>query len=143
MAYTYNYPHFALTVDAVLFVNSDQGLKVLLIRRANEPFKDCWAFPGGYVNIDESVDKAVRRELAEETNLSNVSLKRLDIFDAIDRDPRERTVSVAYYGFIERLNEDVKAGDDAKETKWFFVHNLPELAFDHAIILKKILDVIK
>lgn len=143
MSYTYKYPHFALTVDAVVFSKSDAGLNVLLIRRADEPFKDCWAFPGGFVNINEVIDDAVYRELEEETNISNVLLKRFDIFDAIDRDPRERTVSVVYYGFINDSDEPVNAGDDAKEAKWFSVNNLPELAFDHSIILKKILEVLK
>ena len=139
MGYTYNYPHFALTVDAVIFSKSDEGLDVLLIRRANEPFKDRWAFSGGYVNIDEGIDNAVYRELKEETNLSNVSLKRFDIFDAIDRDPRERTVSVVYYGFINGSKEPIQAGDDANDAEWFPVNKLPELAFDHSVILKKIL----
>ncbi len=143
MSFTYNYPHFALTVDAVIFSKSDAGLNVLLIRRAHEPFKDRWAFPGGYVNIDEVIDNAVYRELLEETNLSNVSLKRFDIFDAIDRDPRERTVSVIYYGFINGSKESIKAGDDAKDAKLFPVNNLPELAFDHSIILKKIVEVVQ
>ncbi len=143
MSFTYNYPHFALTVDAVIFSKSDAGLNVLLIRRAHEPFKDRWAFPGGYVNIDEVIDNAVYRELLEETNMSNVSLKRFDIFDAIDRDPRERTVSVIYYGFINGSKESIKAGDDAKDAKWFPVNNLPELAFDHSIILKKIVEVVQ
>jgi 8-oxo-dGTP diphosphatase len=143
MGYTYNYPHFALTVDAVLFSKSDAGLDVLLIRRAHEPSKDRWAFPGGYVNIDEVIDNAVYREFEEETNISNVSLKRFDIFDAIDRDPRERTVSVVYYGFINGSKESIKAGDDAKDAKWFPVNKLPELAFDHSIILKKILEEVQ
>ncbi len=143
MGYTYDYPHFALTVDAVIFSKSDAGLDVLLIRRANEPFKDRWAFAGGFVNIDELIDDAVYRELKEETSISNVTLKRFDIFDALDRDPRERTVSVVYYGFIDGSNEPVKAGDDAKEAKWFSVNNLPELAFDHSVILKKILAVVQ
>jgi len=142
MAYTYDYPHFALTVDAVIFSRSDAGLNVLLIRRAEEPFKDCWAFPGGYVNIDEVIDQAVNRELKEETNLSDVSLTRFDVFDAINRDPRERTVSVVYYGFINSSIVPVKAGDDAKDAKWFSINELQELAFDHSIILKKILEVI-
>ena len=140
MGYTYDHPHFALTVDAVIFSKSNEGLNVLLIRRAHEPFKDCWAFAGGFVNIDELIDDAVYRELKEETSISNVSLRRFDIFDALDRDPRERTVSVVYYGFIDGSNEPVKAGDDAKEAKWFSVNNLPELAFDHSVILKKILE---
>jgi 8-oxo-dGTP diphosphatase len=143
MAYTYEHPHFALTVDAVIFSKSDTGLNVLLIQRAKEPFKDCWAFPGGFVNIDEVIDNAVYRELEEETNISNVSLKRFDVFDAIDRDPRERTISVAYYGFFNELNDPVKAGDDAKDAKWFSINNLPELVFDHSIILKKIVEVVK
>ena len=140
MSYTYDYPHFALTVDAVIFSISNEGLDVLLTRRAHEPFKDRWAFAGGYCNIDESIDNAVYRELAEETNISNVSLKRFDIFDGIDRDPRERTVSVVYYGFINGSKEPIKAGDDAKDAKWFPINKLPELAFDHSQILKKILE---
>ena len=143
MSYTYKYPHFALTVDAVVFSKSDVGLNVLLIRRADEPFKDCWAFPGGFVNIDEVLDIAVHRELEEETNISNISLKKFDVFDAIERDPRERTVSVVYYGFINESHVPIKAGDDAKDVKWFSINNLPELAFDHSVILKKILEVLK
>jgi 8-oxo-dGTP diphosphatase len=143
MAYTYNYPHFALTADAVIFSKSEEGLDVLLIRRAHEPFKDCWAFPGGYVNIDEVIDDAVHRELEEETNLSNVSLKRFDIFDDPDRDPRERTVTVVYYGFLHGSKEAVKARDDAADAKWFPVNNLPELAFDHSVILKKLLEEVE
>jgi 8-oxo-dGTP diphosphatase len=85
----------------------------------------------------------VHRELEEETNLVNVTLIRFDIFDGIDRDPRERTVSVAYYGFINDSNKSIKAGDDAKDAVWFSVNNLPELAFDHSIILKEIMKVLK
>jgi len=143
MSYKYDYPHFALTVDAVLFSKSDAGLDVLLIRRAHEPFKDCWAFPGGFVNIDEIADNAVHRELEEETNISNVQLKRFDIFDAVDRDPRERTVSVVYYGFTNGSDEPIKAGDDAKDAKWFPVNKLPELAFDHSVILNQILEEVQ
>jgi 8-oxo-dGTP diphosphatase len=142
MNYTYDYPHFALTVDAVILSKSDEGLNGLFIRRAHEPFKDCWAFPGGYVNIDEVVDNAVYRELKEETNISNVSLTRFDVFDALDRDPRERTVSVVYYGFMDGSNVTIKAGDDAIDAKWFSVNKLPELAFDHAEILKKVLELV-
>jgi 8-oxo-dGTP diphosphatase len=143
MSYSYNYPHFALTVDAVIFSKSDEGLDVLLIRRAHEPFKDRWAFPGGYVNIDEVIDNAAYRELNEETNISDVSLKRFDIFDAIDRDPRERTVTVVYYGFFNGSKVLIKAGDDAKDAKWFPVNKLPELAFDHSAILKKLLEEVQ
>jgi 8-oxo-dGTP diphosphatase len=143
MSYAYDYPHFALTVDAVIFSKSDASLDVLLIRRAHEPFKDRWAFPGGFVNIDEVIDNAAYRELKEETNLANVSLKRFDVFDAIDRDPRERTVSIVYYGFLNESMEPIKAGDDAKEAKWFPVNKLPELAFDHSIILNRILEKVQ
>jgi 8-oxo-dGTP diphosphatase len=143
MSYSYNYPHFALTVDAVIFSKSDEGLDVLLIRRAHEPFKDRWAFSGGYVNIDEVIDNAAYRELNEETNISDVSLKRFDIFDAIDRDPRERTVTVVYYGFFNGSKVLIKAGDDAKDAKWFPVNKLPELAFDHSAILKKLLEEVQ
>ena len=143
MGYTYDHPHFALTVDAVIFSKSNEGLNVLLIRRAHEPFKDCWAFAGGFVNIDELIDDAVYRELREETNISDVFLKRFDVFDAIDRDPRERTVSVVYYGFFKGSKESIKAGDDAKDAAWFPVNKLPELAFDHLLILQKIEEAVK
>lgn len=136
MSVTYKYPRPALTVDAIVFRKSLK-LEVLLIERGAEPFKNMWAFPGGFVDMDETVEKAAERELFEETGLTGIELKQFHTFSAINRDPRHRTVSVVFVGFTE-LNIEPKAGDDAKNAKWFDLNNLPNLAFDHAEILKKI-----
>lgn len=136
MSYTYDYPRFALSVDAVLFAKNGDNFKVLLIQRKNEPFKGQWALPGGFVDIAETCDTAVHRELEEETGVSGIELKRIDIFDAIDRDPRDRVVSVAYTGVIDEVIP-VTAQDDADNAEWFDIASLPELAFDHAAIIQK------
>ena len=143
MPHTYEYPHFALTVDAILLAENKQGLQILLIQRKNSPFKGEWAFPGGYVGIDEALDAAVHRELEEETTVAGINLERFDVFDAVDRDPRERTVSVAYFGFVKIEEVLIKAADDAKDVKWFSISALPELAFDHAHILSALLKKIR
>ena len=138
MSVTYKYPRPALTVDAIVF-RKTPDLQVLLIQRLNEPFKEMWAFPGGFVDMDETVEVAVERELEEETALTGIVLKQFQTFSAIDRDPRHRTVSVVFYGFA---NEKAipKAGDDAKNVRWFGLDNLPKLAFDHQEILEKIVE---
>jgi 8-oxo-dGTP diphosphatase len=135
MPYTYNYPRPALTVDAVVFRKDGQDLKVALIQRKDPPFKKMWALPGGFVDIDETLAQAVHRELLEETGLKCIHLKQLHTFGAIGRDPRGRTVSVVYYGYVNH-DQKLKAGDDAKKAGWFSVHKLPELAFDHQEILE-------
>ncbi len=137
MSFTYKYPRPALTVDAVVFRESDQK-EVLLIQRLNEPFKDLWAFPGGFVDMEETVEDAVGRELFEETSLSGISLKQFYTYSAIHRDPRHRTVSVVFVGKAEK-NTEPKAGDDAKKARWFGLDDLPKMAFDHAEILNDIL----
>jgi len=136
MPYSYQYPHFALTVDALVFVKKEDVWEILLIQRKSPPFQDQWALPGGYVDIDETTEKAAYRELEEETGISGIKLNRLDVFDAIDRDPRERTVSVAYFGVTEDILQ-AKASDDAKNARWFPINELPELAFDHQEIIEK------
>jgi 8-oxo-dGTP diphosphatase len=142
MPYTYDYPRPALTVDAVIFNREENKLKVLLIKRKYPPFKDQWALPGGFVDIDETLEEAIHRELNEETGLKGLKLEQLYTFGALHRDPRGRTVSVVYYGFYDP-NQDPKAGDDAKEVKWFDMIQLPELAFDHNIIVGMALNKIQ
>ena len=111
-------------------------LRVLLIRRRNPPFQGCWAIPGGFVGMRESLDEAARRELEEETGLGDVYLEQLYTFGAPDRDPRTRVISVAYYALLPGHNHEVRAADDAREAAWFPVTALPpNLAFDHAYIL--------
>ena len=135
MSHTYEYPRAALTVDCVVFGLDDEDLKVMLIQRGLPPFEGEWALPGGFVRIEETVDEAARRELAEETGLSKVFLEQLYTFSAIDRDPRERVVSVAYYALVNLVDHRVQAATDAREAAWFPVDDVPSLAFDHAEIL--------
>lgn len=130
MPYTYDYPRPALTVDAVVF-RQGEILEVLLIQRKHYPFEGMWALPGGFVDMDETVEEAVVRELYEETHLKFDQLKQLHTFSALGRDPRGRTVSVTFYGKITIENAEVQGGDDASDAKWFRMSQLPELAFDH------------
>lgn len=132
---SYPYPRPALTVDCVVFGYDKGELKVLLIERALEPFKGRWALPGGFVRVDETVDDAARRELAEEAGLKDVFLEQLYTFGAADRDPRERVVSVAYYALVKLASHATKAATDAADSRWFPVSRVPRLAFDHADIL--------
>src|SRR5215510_1041876 len=113
MAFTYQYPRAALTVDCVVFGFDDANLKALLIQRDLPPFKGKWALPGGFVRTDETLDNAARRELREETGLSDVFLEQLYTFGAIDRDPRERVVTVAYYALVPLTRHVPKAATDA------------------------------
>ena len=138
--YTYEYSRAALTVDCVVFGLDVEELKVLLIQRALEPFEGKWALPGGFVRVDETLEEAARRELAEETGLDNIFLEQLFTFGAVDRDPRERVVSVAHYALVNLRDHEVRAATDAKAAAWFGVHDVPSLAFDHAEILQVALE---
>ena len=136
MSFTYEYPRPALTVDAVVFrKNKEQEWEVLLIQRGHEPFKGMWAFPGGFVDMDEDLPTAVCRELEEETNLIGIELQQLHTFGALGRDPRHRTVSVVYWGVADLEKSEVRGGDDAEQAQWFPIRNTPGLAFDHHEIL--------
>jgi 8-oxo-dGTP diphosphatase len=134
MPYTYKYPRAALTVDCAVFGFDEGELKVLLIERALDPFKGQWALPGGFVQLDETLDEAARRELAEEAGLKNVFLEQLYTFGAVDRDPRERVVSVAYYALVKLAGATARAATDAADANWFPISKVPKLAFDHAEI---------
>lgn len=134
--YTYQYPHPAVTADCLVFARTEEGMKLLLIQRKNEPCKGKWAFPGGFMDIDETTIDAARRELKEETGLEVGELFRIGVFDAVDRDPRERIITVAYYTVLDKPVE-VCGLDDAAQAKWFLLTELPELAFDHCEILRE------
>jgi 8-oxo-dGTP diphosphatase len=134
MPFTYEYPRAALTVDCVVFGLDDEDLKVLLIQRDQEPFAGRWALPGGFVRLDETVDQAARRELQEETGLEKVFLEQLYTFSDLDRDPRERVVTIASYALVRLSAHQVKAATDARNAAWFAVDDLPDLAFDHDTI---------
>jgi len=135
MPHTYEYPRPALTVDCVLFGLDEGDLKVLLIQRDIPPFEGRWALPGGFVRIEETLEEAARRELREETGLSNVYLEQLFTFGALKRDPRERVVSVAYYALVKLSGHRVLAATDARSAAWFALGETPKLAFDHDRIL--------
>ena len=120
-----------VTVDAVVFSMSEGKAKVLLIKRKKEPFKGKWAFPGGFVEMDEELAEAVARELVEETGLCGVKLEQMHTFGKCGRDPRGRQISIAFMGIAEADSANIKAGDDAEEVKWFDIDRLPEMAFDH------------
>ena len=135
MPFSYEYPRAALTVDCVVFGVDDSDLKVLLIQRDLDPFKNRWALPGGFVHVDETLEQAALRELREETGLSKVYLEQLYTFGSISRDPRERVITVAYYALVKLTDHAVQAATDAREAAWFAVTDLPKLAFDHDEIL--------
>jgi 8-oxo-dGTP diphosphatase len=137
MPFTYKYPRPALTVDIAVFRKTGGNTFILLIKRKNSPFENCWAIPGGFVGMDELLADAAARELFEETGLQNLKLDQFYAFDAIDRDPRHRTISVVFVGFLQD-DQIAKAGDDAAETAWFQLDQLPSLAFDHEDIIRKI-----
>ncbi|MGE0105050.1 MAG: NUDIX domain-containing protein [Blastocatellales bacterium] len=133
------FPRPSVTVDLVIFTIADDALKVLLIRRGAEPYKDCWALPGGFVEIDESLEDAAARELREEAGVTSVYLEQLYTFGDPGRDPRGRVISVSYFALVDADRQRIRAATDAIDARWFSVfdpENSRKLAFDH----KKILD---
>lgn len=122
-----------VTVD-ILVINNFTD-EILLIKRLNDPFKDCWALPGGFVDENEDLEEAAHRELREETNLEIEELYQIGAYGKPGRDPRGHMVSIAYLGYSEDKTT-IKAMDDAKEIKWFKLSKLPELAFDHLEIIE-------
>src|SRR5262249_58402349 len=135
MPYCYQYPRAALTVDCVVFGFDASELKVLLIERGRPPFKGRWALPGGFVRVDETLDAAARRELQEESGLTNVFLEQLYTFGAVNRDPRERGVSFAYYALVKLTDHPAKPATAAANAQWFPVPRLPNLPSPHPHIL--------
>ncbi len=134
MAYSYDYPRPAVTADCIVMTREDDP-KVLLIERGHEPFKGCWAFPGGFMNMDETTEQCAIRELEEETGLKITDIQQLGAYSKVDRDPRGRTITVAYLTFVDKPLP-VKGQDDAAKAQWFSVKNLPKLAFDHEEIMR-------
>jgi len=130
--YIYDWPRPMVTVDAVIFAFFKGRIKLLLINRRKEPFKGKWALPGGFVGIDEELEDAVARELAEETGLINVPLEQMHTFGKCGRDPRGRQITIAFMGIAQKGLNRIKAGDDAEKAEWFDMESLPkDMAFDH------------
>ena len=134
MAYTYKYPRPAVTADCIV-ITKEAEPKVLLIERGGEPFKGCWALPGGFMNMDETTEQCAFRELEEETGLKIGEVHQIGAYSRVDRDPRGRTITVAYLAVVDAPIA-VKGQDDAAKAQWFPLSALPELAFDHADIMR-------
>ena len=134
MTYTYKYPRPAVTADCVVMTKESEP-KVLLIQRGADPFKGAWAFPGGFMNMDETTEQCAIRELEEETGLMVATVHQIGAYSKVDRDPRGRTITVAYLAIIDTPH-DVIGKDDAAKAEWFPITDLPTLAFDHEEIIK-------
>lgn len=132
--YRYKYPHPAVATDCVVFGFDGKALKVLLIERGLEPYKGMWAFPGGFIRMDETAEECVKRELKEETGMELAKVRELGCFSGVNRDPRERVISIAFYSLAR--HSAVKGGDDAAKAKWWAIDDIPQLAFDHDYILR-------
>ena len=134
--YCYDYPRPSVTVDVVV-VTRETHPRVLLIRRKAEPFAGMWAIPGGFVEMDEPLETAARRELKEETGVEVKQLEQLGAFGDPHRDPRGRTISIVFLGHVEPGQVTPRPGDDAAEVGWHSLAKLPPLAFDHDKILAR------
>lgn len=143
MIYTYTYPRPSVTVDIIVFKIDNNKKQILLIERKNPPFKNEWALPGGFIDMDEDIETAAYRELKEETSINDIKLSQMRTFGKPGRDPRGRTISVVYWGQLENTGQKIQAGDDAKNLQWFSTKKLPELAFDHSEIIEYALKNIK
>lgn len=139
--YTYEYPRPSVTTDCVIFGFDGVRLNVLLIERGIEPFKGHWAFPGGFLKMDESAEDGALRELQEETGMTGAYIEQFHTFSAPERDPRGRVISIAYYALVPM--QEVKGGDDAVKAQWFPVSEVPPLAFDHDYILRMAMKKLK
>ena len=139
--YTYKYPRPAVTVDIAIFVPIDGNFKVLLIQRAADPFKGFYALPGGFVEIQETLEEAARRELMEETGLKTSHLTQVHTFSAPDRDPRGRVISTCFATVLPESSQiELQAGSDAVDATWFNLDKLPPLAFDHTSVIQTVVE---
>ena len=134
LKYCYKYPHPSVTTDCVIFGFDRTKLKVLLVQRGVEPYKGRWAFPGGFMKMDESAETGALRELKEETGLKDAYIKQFHAFSDPNRDSRERVGTIAYYALVRM--QEVKGGDDAAKAEWFALDEVPSLAFAHDLILR-------
>ena len=132
--YCYRYPHPAVTTDCVIFGLDGERLQVLLVERGIEPYKGRWAFPGGFLKMDETAEEGALRELREETGLERAYIQQFHTFSDPHRDPRERVITIAYYALVKI--QEVHGGDDAASARWFPLSEIPSLAFDHDYILR-------
>lgn len=141
--YCYDYPRPAVSADCVVFGFDGENLNVLLIERGKEPFKGRWTFPGGFLDMDETTLQCAERELKEETAIEGIQLEQLGAFSGVDRDPRGRVITVAYFTLVRMAETNPVAGDDAANAKWFKIKDIPALAFDHDLVLRTAISRLK
>lgn len=141
--YSYQYERPAITVDCIIFGFDKSELKVLLTKRAIEPYIGQWAFPGGFIQMQETADDCARRKLKEEAGLQDIFMEQLYTFSALDRDPRERVISIAYYALVRSTDYLLEAGLDIEDVQWFSLNEVNNLAFDHNNILDIAIDRLK
>ncbi len=138
--YCYDYPRPGVSADIAVFAFDQSNIHILLIKRGNEPFKEKWALPGGFLEMSETIENCASRELFEETSIKNACLEQFYTFSSVNRDPRGRVLTVAFWSLIEMNLAGISAGDDAVQAEWYLLNELPELAFDHAEIVSLAID---
>jgi len=138
MTYCYEYPRPAVTADVIILKSMNGRHHVLLIERKHQPYEGMWALPGGFLNMDETLEEAALRELQEETGIAGVNLEQFHTFSNVNRDPRHRTITTVFLGFADDSISPV-AGDDAAKVQWFALDKLPQLAFDHAMVMEMVM----
>lgn len=138
MSYSYDYPRPAVTADIIILKKTDDQQLVLLIERKHPPFEGMWALPGGFLEMDETLEEAALRELQEETGIVGIELKQFHTFSKVNRDPRHRTITTVFIGFTHNENTSAEAGDDAAKAEWFALDKLPPLAFDHGMVMEMV-----
>ena len=142
--HTYEWPRPMVTVDAAVFSFRDGKARLLLINRKHEPYHGQWAIPGGFIEMDEELEDAVARELAEETGLTGIPLEQIRTFGTVGRDPRGRQITVVFMGIAPEGQTDIQAGDDAAQAQWFDIDALPpNMAFDHDAVARVAIDTLK
>lgn len=143
LKYQYEYERPALATDCVIFGFDGSGLKLLLLEREKEPFKNRWVLPGGFVFMEETTEACAKRILLEKAGLKQMYLEQLYTFSELDRDPRERVVTVAYYALVSTSQYELIAGRDTLKAEWFEISKLPKIAFDHGKIVKMAIERLK
>jgi 8-oxo-dGTP diphosphatase len=139
LSYCYDYERPAVSADIAVFRRQGNSLQILLILRKNEPYRGMWALPGGFMEINETLEQTAVRELEEETGLKDIELTQFRTFSQVDRDPRTRIITTVFFGEASAENTEAKGGDDAAEAKWYDIDHLPALGFDHAHIIELII----
>jgi 8-oxo-dGTP diphosphatase len=137
MKHCYDYPRPAVTADIIVLRKDNNLHFVLLIERKQSPFEGMWALPGGFLNMDETLEEAALRELQEETGITGIKLEQFYTFSKVNRDPRHRTITTVFIGYTDDHISPV-AGDDAAKAQWFALDKLPQLAFDHGMVMEMV-----